>query len=89
VPLKSLRTTAAHRLPALRVSHRVKAQPGSRAASPTADLQQEDRLEVQLSVRNAICQDTLIPITAQPDGSPASVRLSSDRRWYQTNSFSF
>ena len=45
--------------------------------------------KIQLNVRNAIGQGDLIPITAQPDGSPASVRLAPDRRWYLTNSFSF
>jgi hypothetical protein len=45
--------------------------------------------KIQLNVRNAIGKGDLIPITAQPDGSPASVRLAPDRRWYVTNSFSF
>ncbi len=45
--------------------------------------------KVQLNVRNAIGQGDLIPITAQPDGSPAAVRLAPDRRWYLTNSFNF
>ncbi len=51
----------------------------------------KDRLDwrIQLNVRNAIGQGDLIPITAQPDGSPASVRLAPDRRWYLTNTFSF
>ncbi len=45
--------------------------------------------KVQLNVRNLIGNQGTIPITAQPDGSPASVRLSPDRRWYLTNSFGF
>ncbi|MEY2880946.1 MAG: hypothetical protein RLZZ15_3326 [Verrucomicrobiota bacterium] len=45
--------------------------------------------KVQLNVRNAIGKGDLIPITTQPDGSPASVRLAPDRRWYVTNTFSF
>lgn len=45
--------------------------------------------KVQLNVRNAIGDGDLIPITTQPDGSPASVRLPPDRRWYVTNTFSF
>ncbi len=45
--------------------------------------------KVQLNVRNLIGDTKTIPITAQPDGSPASVRLPPDRRWYVTNSFGF
>jgi hypothetical protein len=45
--------------------------------------------KVQLNVRNAIGDTRTIPITAQPDGTPASVRLAPDRRWYLTNTFGF
>lgn len=45
--------------------------------------------KIQLNVRNAIGDGDLIAITTQPDGSPASVRLAPDRRWYLTNTFSF
>jgi len=45
--------------------------------------------KVQLNVRNVIADDRTIAITAQPDGSPASVRLPPERRWYLTNTFSF
>ena len=45
--------------------------------------------KIQLNVRNAIGDGDLIPITVQPDGKPASVRLPPDRRWYLTNTFSF
>lgn len=45
--------------------------------------------KVQLNVRNVIGDDATIAITAQPDGTPAAVRLPPDRRWYLTNTFSF
>lgn len=45
--------------------------------------------KIQLNVRNAIGDGAVIAITTQPDGSPASVRLPPDRRWYITNTFSF
>ena len=45
--------------------------------------------KAQLNVRNVIGDDKTIAITVQPDGSPASVRLPPDRRWYLTNTFSF
>lgn len=45
--------------------------------------------KVQLNIRNLIGDEKMITITAQPNGSPASVRLSPDRRWYVTNTFSF
>ncbi|WP_414660143.1 hypothetical protein [Horticoccus sp. 23ND18S-11] len=45
--------------------------------------------KVQLNVRNVIGDDQTIAITAQPDGSPAAVRLAPERRWYLSNSFSF
>ncbi len=45
--------------------------------------------KIQLNLRNAIGSDHLIAITAQPNGSPSAVRISPDRRWYLTNTFSF
>ncbi len=50
-----------------------------------------DRIEwkIQLNIRNALTRDELIPVTAQPDGSPASARLPPERRWFLTNTFSF
>ena len=45
---------------------------------------------VQLNVRNAInFGDKLIGVTAQPDGSTATMRLAPEPRWYLTNTFSF
>ena len=51
----------------------------------------KDRIEwrAQLNVRNLISSQTPIPITVQPWGEYASVRLAPERRWYLTNSFSF
>jgi len=45
--------------------------------------------KVQLNVRNVVGDGERIAITTQPDGSPASVRLAPERRWYLTNTFSF
>ncbi len=45
--------------------------------------------KVQLNVRNVIAPDTLIPVTVQPWGESATVRLPPERRWYVTNTFSF
>ena len=45
--------------------------------------------KVQLNVRNLIGQTGLIPITAQPDGTAAMVRLAPEKRWYLTSTFSF
>ena len=59
-------------------------------ASYTRRLRQDHvEWKVQLNVRNLVGRQGTIPITAQPDGSPASVRLAPDRRWYLTNSFGF
>lgn len=44
---------------------------------------------IQLNVRNAVGDHAPIPVTAQPDGSPASVRLAPEQRWYLTNTFAF
>jgi hypothetical protein len=45
--------------------------------------------KLQLNVRNLIARDTLIPVTEQPWGEPAVVRLPPERRWFLTNTFSF
>lgn len=44
---------------------------------------------VQLNVRNAFADKDLIPISAQPDGSPAGVRLGSATSWSISNTFEF
>ena len=50
-----------------------------------------DRIEwrVQLNARNLIGNQDPVPITVQPWGEYASVRLAPERRWYLTNSFTF
>lgn len=46
--------------------------------------------KIQFNVRNAFAKDKLIPISVEPDGSTwASVRMSPDRDWFVTNTFSF
>lgn len=45
--------------------------------------------KLQLNIRNLIAGDELIPVTSQPWGEPAVVRLGPERRWYLTNTFSF
>ena len=44
---------------------------------------------IQLNVRNAFTGDELIPITVQPDGSPAAYRIAPPRTWEITNTFEF
>lgn len=44
---------------------------------------------IQLNVRNALADDDLIPVTAQPDGSPAAFRIPAATTWEITNTFSF
>ncbi|RME70097.1 MAG: hypothetical protein D6781_07095 [Verrucomicrobia bacterium] len=44
---------------------------------------------VQLNVRNLFADDELIPVTVQPDGSPAAFRIPEPRTWFLTNSFYF
>jgi hypothetical protein len=44
---------------------------------------------IQLNVRNAFGKNELIPITVQPDGSPAGYRISEGRSFFVTNTFSF
>lgn len=44
---------------------------------------------VQLNVRNVFGSRELIPITVQPDGSPAAYRIPEPTTWSLTNTFSF
>ncbi|MDQ8201956.1 TonB-dependent receptor plug domain-containing protein [Pelagicoccus sp. SDUM812003] len=50
-----------------------------------------DRVDwrIQLNVRNVLDDDDLIPITVQPDGSPAAVRIPEGRTWQISNTFTF
>lgn len=47
------------------------------------------RWKAQLNVRNAIGGDSLLPVTVQPWGEVATMRLAPERRWYLTNTFGF
>jgi hypothetical protein len=44
---------------------------------------------IQLNVRNAFSGSDLIPVTVQPDGSPAGYRIAPYRTWTISNRFSF
>lgn len=44
---------------------------------------------VQLNVRNVFADKKLIPITAQPDGTPAGYRIPEPLVWTITNTFTF
>jgi len=44
---------------------------------------------IQLNIRNAFQGDGLIPITVQPDGSPAGFRIAPSQTWAIRNTFSF
>lgn len=44
---------------------------------------------IQFNVRNAFNPDKLIPVTVEPDGSPAAYRLPEPRVWTVTNTFEF
>ncbi|MBC2606790.1 TonB-dependent receptor plug domain-containing protein [Pelagicoccus albus] len=44
---------------------------------------------IQLNVRNAFQDEKLIPITVQPDGSPATSRIVEGQSWTISNTFSF
>ncbi len=44
---------------------------------------------IQFNVRNAFQDNELIPITAQPDGTPATYRIAPPRLFTLTNTFSF
>ncbi len=43
----------------------------------------------QLNVRNVFAKNELIPISAQPDGTPGGLRLGSATSWTFSNTFSF
>lgn len=45
--------------------------------------------KIQLNIRNAFAKDGVIPITVQPDGSWAAVRIKPVQEWVLTNTFSF
>jgi outer membrane receptor protein involved in Fe transport len=44
---------------------------------------------IQLNVRNVLYTDDLIPVTVQPDGSPAAYRIPEPRTWTITNTLTF
>jgi hypothetical protein len=44
---------------------------------------------IQLNVRNLIGSDALIPVSTNPDGRVAIVRIPPDRQWVITNTFRF
>ena len=44
---------------------------------------------VQLNVKNVGRGNELIPVSAQPDGTIASVRISTPQTWTLTNTFEF
>lgn len=44
---------------------------------------------IQLNVRNLFVGNELIPITVQPDGSPAAFRIRPGQTWQLTNTFRF
>ncbi len=44
---------------------------------------------VQLNIRNAFADMDLIPVTVQPDGSPAVSRIPEGTTWFLSNKFSF
>ena len=44
---------------------------------------------IQLNVRNAFQDEELIPITSQPDGTPATYRIAPPRTWTVSNTFRF
>jgi hypothetical protein len=46
-------------------------------------------LHVQLNVQNVNADEDLIPISVQPDGSPAAYRLGAARRWFVSATLSF
>ncbi len=59
-------------------------------ASYTRKLTDRIEWQLRLNVRNAnYGGDALIPITVQPDGSPAAYRIRPPRTWQITNSFRF
>ncbi len=55
------------------------------------DMKLSDNIDwsIQVNVRNAFEGEGLIPITTQPDGSPAGYRVAPSETWSITNSFKF
>jgi hypothetical protein len=45
--------------------------------------------KIQLNVQNAFGSDGIVPINAQPDGSPAAFRIKYGASWFVTNSLEF
>ena len=52
-------------------------------------LGQNKNLTTRLNVRNVFASDELIPVTVQPDGTPASYRIAPPRTISITNTISF
>ena len=44
---------------------------------------------IQLNIRNAFVGNELVPITTEPDGSPAAYRIRPPQTWQLTNTFKF
>jgi outer membrane receptor protein involved in Fe transport len=44
---------------------------------------------IQLNIRNLIGSDSLIPVTTNPHGQAAIVRIPPERQWFVTNTFRF
>lgn len=44
---------------------------------------------IQLNVKNLFADDDLIPVSCQPDGTYATVRIPDETTWYLTNTFTF
>jgi outer membrane receptor protein involved in Fe transport len=57
--------------------------------SYTRQLSDKVEWKIQLNVRNAFDGDGLIPISTEPDGSYASVRIKPVQEWFITNTFTF
>ncbi|MBK1879118.1 TonB-dependent receptor [Pelagicoccus mobilis] len=55
----------------------------------TKKLKNGTRWKMQLNIRNLFADDKLIPLSVQPDGTPAGFRIPSDRTWSITNTFDF
>ena len=58
-------------------------------ASYNWKLGQNKNLTTRLNVRNVFASDELIPVTVQPDGTPASYRIAPPRTISITNTISF
>ena len=58
-------------------------------AAYTMDLKNDMKWRIQLNVRNAFEDDSLVPITVQPDGTPATSRIVEGQSWTLTNSIEF